>query len=543
MKGWVLLGGVLCCVGCAGSRPPPRFAGAPLPPGKGAAYYYLLSEIDAQSNDRPRMLENLTKAIEKADLQGDVSHLYYKRAALYASMGELSRAEQDLGEALALSPEHAPSLTLLGRVYQTQQRLKEALRVYQKALRSDPASEEINVLLIEASVAAKEYGGALNLIRSWERADPEGATPLFYEAWLQQNILKSQERALEAYKRILVIDPDNLKALSSLAEIYLRQKDEQKVLETFRRMEALSPNDTSLQLKIALIYYENKKYEQAIEKFKGILQAYPEADRILYYLGVIYENLKRDDEAQAAFEKIKPSSSFFQDAVLHRAFLKHRVGESEEALRILDESLRAKPSVGLFYEYASEIYRDRKNYRKASEILKKGIARSSEGPEKESLYYHLGMIQDRLGDLEASMRSMKEVLKINPKNPSALNYIGYSYADRGMNLEEALDLVQKALALKPDDGYITDSLGWVYFKKGDFEKAARYLRRAYDSVKAEPTITEHMGDLHLAKNEKAQALRYFEEALRTLEKENEDFLQRDRERLREKIRKIKNENK
>jgi Flp pilus assembly protein TadD len=101
-----------------------------------------------------------------------------------------------------------------------------------------------------------------------------------------------------------------------------------------------------------------------------------------------------------------------------------------------------------------------------------------------------------MGRKQESIDAMKQVLALTPDDAEALNYLGYTYADLGINLEEAESLIQQALALKPDDGYIADSLGWVYFKKGNYRQALKWLNKAVQLVPDDPTILEHLGDVY-----------------------------------------------
>lgn len=515
---------LLSLSGCARMR-------AIVSPDKGdkeSTYYFLLSELDTRRSDLPSALTHLNKAIEKDPNQ---PYLLYKRAFLQASVGEIKKAQADAQKALLLSPHHAPSLILLGKLYQSQEKWEAAIQTYRKALAEIPTNEEANALLIEAYVAQKNYRSAVTQVRSWEKLSPDDVIPLFYEANLHQNFIKNSSAAIEVYQRILKMEPDNMKALMAMAEIYIGHKEDKKVLEVLKQMEVLAPEDMSLKVKIALIYYEHKEYDRAIDKFKELLALHVNQDRVIYYMGVIFENLKRDPEALSEFEKIGARSDFYKDAQLHRAFLNRRTKKDDEAIRVLETAIRNRPEAGAFYEYLSEIYRDQKNYPRAVEILKKGISKSE---DKEILYYTLGVVYDMAGQFEDGIASMRKVLKINPQNASALNYIGYSYADRGLHLEEAEALVRKALALKPDDGFITDSLGWVYFKKGDLGRAEELVGRAYKSVSGEPTIGEHMGDIYLKKNNKSLARRYFQEALANLKKK-EFSKPEEVERLKKKI--------
>jgi Flp pilus assembly protein TadD len=125
-------------------------------------------------------------------------------------------------------------------------------------------------------------------------------------------------------------------------------------------------------------------------------------------------------------------------------------------------------------------------------------------------------------------------LEIKPDNAQALNYIGYTYADRGINLDEAEALIKQALQLKADDGYITDSLGWVYFKKGDFEKAVAELEKAQHLAPDDPVIAEHLGDAYAKRNANEKAIQMYERALKLDPKKAE---------LQDKIKKLRQDKK
>jgi len=109
---------------------------------------------------------------------------------------------------------------------------------------------------------------------------------------------------------------------------------------------------------------------------------------------------------------------------------------------------------------------------------------------------------------------MQKVIALDPKNANALNYLGYTYADMGENLDEAESLIREALKYKPDDGYITDSLGWVLYKKGLFQEALIYLEKAVQLTSDDPIILEHLGDAYLKVDDIENALKYYQESLR-----------------------------
>ena len=126
---------------------------------------------------------------------------------------------------------------------------------------------------------------------------------------------------------------------------------------------------------------------------------------------------------------------------------------------------------------------------------------------------------------------MRRLLSIDENSADALNYIGYTYAEMGIKLGEAMELIQKALIIKPDSGYIIDSLGWVYFQKGLYDKALDSLEKAYSIIPNDPTVAEHLGDVYFKKGEYQKSFDMYQKAIE-LKSNNE-------ENLKEKIKEVK----
>ena len=129
------------------------------------------------------------------------------------------------------------------------------------------------------------------------------------------------------------------------------------------------------------------------------------------------------------------------------------------------------------------------------------------------LYFNLGVLFEKTNRFAESVTAMKKVLEIDPDHPEALNFIGYMYADRGLNLDEAERLIRKAILLKPGNGYMLDSLGWVLFRKNRLDESIRYLKEASGLLPEDPTILEHLGDVYLQSGATREAVETFRKAL------------------------------
>ncbi len=158
----------------------------------------------------------------------------------------------------------------------------------------------------------------------------------------------------------------------------------------------------------------------------------------------------------------------------------------------------------------ASFYETKEDYEKAVEIVNQGLTKNENNID---LIFRLGVIADKRGDKESSIKYMRRVLEINSDHADSLNYIGYTYAEQGINLDEALTLIKKALELEPDKGHIIDSLGWVYFQKGLYDEALHHLKRSVELLPEDPTINEHLGDTYMKKEMHKEALEYFKKAL------------------------------
>ena len=163
------------------------------------------------------------------------------------------------------------------------------------------------------------------------------------------------------------------------------------------------------------------------------------------------------------------------------------------------------------YLFLSSLYEDAKDNVAAEKILIDGIKIA---PQEISLHYALGVIYEKTNRLPESVKEMELVLAIDPDNAEALNFIGYSYADRGMNLDEAEKMIVRALKIKPENGYMIDSLGWVHFKKNQFSSAEKYLEKALKLLPDDVNVIEHLGDVYVKLNKTKEAQEMYNRALK-----------------------------
>ena len=157
-------------------------------------------------------------------------------------------------------------------------------------------------------------------------------------------------------------------------------------------------------------------------------------------------------------------------------------------------------------------------------------------PKNDEAHFQLGALYDENKNKDKSIASMKRAIELNPKNAPALNYLGYTWAEMGVQLDEAEDLIARALKIAPNDGFYIDSLGWVYYQKGDYPRAVEQLERAVELTVDDPTIIEHLGDAYEKAGRVDRAVVRYREALKhTKEAEQTKRIREKIQRLEKKI--------
>lgn len=205
---------------------------------------------------------------------------------------------------------------------------------------------------------------------------------------------------------------------------------------------------------------------------------------------------ERTEEAIEVLAAIPSGSDFYATARGQMANMMLGAGRGEEALRVAGDALAATPDRSLRLQIA-DLYRQLERYEETETLVTQLIQEdAARGVEDYRLVLTRGAVRERLGNWPDAEADLKRALVLQPNNATVLNYLGYSWIDRGINLDEGLELIQRAVQIEPNSGHIVDSLGWAYFKLGDFDLAITYLERAVDLMPGDPILNDHLGDAY-----------------------------------------------
>ena len=231
-------------------------------------------------------------------------------------------------------------------------------------------------------------------------------------------------------------------------------------------------------------------------------------------LAEVYEATRKYAEANEIYRQIDQASPVWQSTLIRLAFNLNSLGKVDEARAILDDILKRDPGNLQALEAAGNILRSHKRYKEAKDYYSRAIKLLKKPTKKDWKYfYSRGVCYERLKDWPRAEKDLKQALKLNKDQPLVLNYLGYSWVDQNKNVKQALKLIRRAVELKPDDGYFVDSLGWAYYRLGNYAEAVRQLERAVELKPDDPVINDHLGDAYWKVGRRLEARYQWTQAL------------------------------
>jgi tetratricopeptide (TPR) repeat protein len=218
----------------------------------------------------------------------------------------------------------------------------------------------------------------------------------------------------------------------------------------------------------------------------------------LLSLADLYESVKKPAMAIKIYERVPASSPLKRNAQIQLATDLDAADRSEEAIKILKSVTSEDPKDLEAIMALGNVERGRKKFADCTETYTKGIDVLPDPADKANTvyYYYRGICEERSHQWSKAETDMRKALELQPDQPHVLNYLGYSWIDQGINLDEGMKMIKRAVDQRPDDGYIVDSLGWAYFRIGNYEEAVKNLERAIDLKPEDPTINDHLGDAY-----------------------------------------------
>ncbi|MBW2361398.1 MAG: tetratricopeptide repeat protein [Deltaproteobacteria bacterium] len=541
-----------------------------------AEYDLIVAQLLMSEGRTAEALEAFLRAVEK---DPESAFLQQRAAASLAQNHRLDEALEHAEAGLALDASDEQARLFAGQLYRIRRRTGDAERVltaapgepvsldsafllyqiYLDAGRSDDALQTAEWMVAEAPDLPRGRIAVANVYNRLGRRDEAEAVLRDALAASPGNLhlytsLAHMLHTREAYvaeialhREVLELYPGRHASMMALGEAQLRVDDPEAALATFMAVEASHPKDLDVRLRLGFLFFESHRYLEARERFEHVLVRRPRNHEVAFFLGVVDRRIGDVDSAIEAFARIPEEHKYFADARSQIASAHERRGDYAAALEEVERSLAVREAREMQL-YAATLRAKTGDLEGAVRAVEELI---EQAPDDDELLFNLGVVYGEADRSDEAVSYMRKALEVNPENASAMNYIGYTFAEQGVHLDEAEQLIMRAIELRPDDGYIVDSLGWVYYMRARplvksgrsaearplLQRAEAELSRAHELTGGDPVISEHLGDLYLLLDEKVRALEKFEEAIRLEPRQGEQpMLVEKFETLRQEIR-------
>lgn len=449
------------------------------------------SEVSAINGEPARSLEFAERALA---LDPDDARALWLRGTALLNLGRESEALVPLEAAARLDSEQVDYVRTLGRAAESLDRLDLVVRSYRHAVWLQPDDAESWFQLAAGEARLGHFGAADTALAEVLHMDPLRPGALFLQGWIEENLGRTQ-RAVDHYRQHLRVHPDDQEARRREVQLLGRAKQFDEAWREARILARARPDDPANSELEAELAFAAGRPDDGAQVLRRMRHQWPDdPDVISASVSVLARHGRsRQGVTEAEAWAIRRPDDFRAHMVAARARTLNRqpreaLDHLERAVRIAPDSLAPRAMLARFYE----------QQRRNPEAERVWTEMAARFPRHNGVAFDLAACRERLGDLAGAEAAVRDVLRREPDNPTALNFLGYLWADHDRHLDEAVDLIVRALAQDPDNGAYLDSLGWAYYRLRRFGEARVQLERAARLTGEDAVVLEHLGDVYKA---------------------------------------------
>lgn len=476
-----------------------------------AGIYFALAKNYAALNKHSLAIESARQAVRL-----DPDNVEYRTmlAMSFAQVFELDSAVATYEEIVKRDSTNIESWFNLARLHQARSPQK-ALQTYEEITKRFGPQWEVLLQMVEVYNAAGHFGKAAETMKRMTDLDPGNMDLLQSLARAYMRADRTEE-ALKVYVDLIERDPENVEYLTELGGVYIAKKDYEKAQEEFDRVLRADSLAIEAKLRIGQLYFNQLEKDSTLAPraqavFERIARQHPHDWRAYWFLGAIGAITRNDSLSLINFKRVTELASWNADAwvYLSSVFLEKNdypsvVKVLESALRILPDEPRVNSILGFAYNRLGRT-------EDAIRVLEKAHTLD---PKDLNTISQLALIYDGMQRFEESDSLYEQGLRLAPNNHLLLNNYSYSLAERDLQLHRALEMATRAVEQQPDNQSYLDTIGWVYFKLGNYVEAERWIKKAIEKGNASAVLYEHLGDIYDRMNDRERALEQWNIALK-----------------------------
>jgi tetratricopeptide (TPR) repeat protein len=461
----------------------------------------------------------LDEAVQSAQLWRELSP--DSRAAaqmletLWLGSGRLKDVEPTLAERLARARSEGTLPAAYAQLQRSLQRVQDragAWQMIQRLSAPDLGVAAARLARSQFASSAEDFPAAAAEAREALRLAPDDEDAVIGAARHIHRLPDGKAEALGILERYLQRQPMSLEGRYAYARLLLADGRNDEARAQFERTLAQRPDSPAVLFSLAQLAYQGKQPAEAtryLKRYVDLPRSVPRDNApALLFLAQIAEEGARPQEAIDWLERV-PRGEEYIPATIRRALLMGKLGQVEAAREVLrDATAGSQRERVQLLAAESQVLREARRNQEAFDVLAAGLERM---PDNTDLLYDHAMAAERIDRVAVMEQSLRRLIELRPDHAHAYNALGYTFADRNIRLDEARTLIERALALTPDDPHILDSMGWVLFRQKDYPRALEYLRKAY-AQRPEVEIAAHLGEVLWAMGSTDEARTLWREA-------------------------------
>jgi tetratricopeptide (TPR) repeat protein len=443
-------------------------------------------------------------AYEKAmSLDPSAAFIAGEAAELALQLEDRERAEKWARKRLELAPNDAKSRVILGRVLWTRGDSSAAEAEFEKALVDDPSSDDTLFALTEL-VAGRDPKRARKLLEDYLARNPDHAARALFELGRLDAQEERYPAAVDKLKRSIELDDsESDPARLALAQVYEAQHATAAAVAAYQRLLGDDPDDVDLWAHVGELQASLGAIDDARDTFKRLKEKHPGDPSACAWLA---GDAERAGDFAGAAAALKDSAALKGDPTLNLrlGYYQLQAGSMNDAMATLTEARKRWPKDDRIAYYLALGHDDRGEHAEAVKLLREALAVK---PEDRDARWQLATILEKMDKMSEAEPEFRKLIEDKPDDAPALNYLGYSLADRGLKLDQAEDLIRRALAVEPTNAAYRDSLGWVLFKMGRSTEAAHELAVSARALPDDDSVWDHLGEARKAAGREEAAWR------------------------------------